>query len=538
MNIDEIKIVLFVAAGLVLFLFGMIKLSDEMKRIFSVRIRKRIKQIVKKPFYGIISGAVITAIFQSSSATTVLVVGMVSAGLMSFYNSLGVVLGADIGTTITAQLVVFKVTTLAPVFLAVGFFIWLGGKGKWKLIGEAVFYFGLLFFGLSLMSQCIAPLKNNPTFIDLFQKTVNPFIGMLISFLFTAVVQSSSVTTGILVILAQQGLITIDNGLPLVLGANIGTTVTAILASIGSNISGKRTALAHFLFKFLGVLICLPFLPFFISFLKFLTPNVAQQVASGHILFNIFMVCIFYFLLKPFAFCIKKILPGEEKVLPLWPEWLDEKYLSSPKLALDAARKELKREIMLAQRMFFDATEVISQFKYSKMRDNFYIEIVVDNLQTEIAEYLVKISKARLKEKEAAKLLCYSAMVDDIERIADQTTNLVKLAKYKMLNKAEFSETAKRELKEIEHLVTKNLKSAISLIEKIDKKEIKNIFLREEEVDEKVKEARERHFERFYKGICPAAVGPIFNDILINLERISDHCENIAEYMGEIQNRH
>ena len=270
--------ILIIVTGLVLFLFGMIKLSAEMQRIFSVRIRQYIKYLVKKPFSGIGIGAIATAIFQSSSATTVLVVGMVSAGLIGFFNSLGLILGAGIGTTVTAQLVAFKITNIAPIFIVIGILIWFLGKGRLKLTGEAIFYFGLLFFGLSLMGQGLEPFKDNQAFLNLIQETKNPFLGILIGLIFTAIFQSSSATIGILVILGQQGLIGIGSAFPIILGANIGTTVTAILASIGAGKNAKRSAFSHFFFKFFGVLILLPFLPLFISFLGFSTSDVAQQI--------------------------------------------------------------------------------------------------------------------------------------------------------------------------------------------------------------------------------------------------------------------
>jgi len=522
--------ILLIVTGLFLFLFGMIKLSAGMQRIFSVRIRQYIKYLVKKPLSGIGIGAVATAIFQSSSATTVLIIGMVSAGLINFFNSLGLILGAGIGTTITAQLVAFKITTIAPIFIIIGILIWFLGKGKFKLIGEAIFYFGLLFFGLSLMSQGIALFKNNQAFLSLIQETKNPFLGILIGFIFTAIVQSSSATTGILVLLGQQGLVTIGTAFPIVLGANIGTTVTAILASIGAGKNAKRSAFSHFFFKFSGVLIILPFLPIFISLLGSSINSVAQQVVVGHFLLNIIIVAVFVFLLKPFASLMKRIIPGKEKILPLWTEYLDRRHLCNSKKAFGAVVKELDREMLLASRNYNEVIKLIPKFNKASKRSIFYIDLVIDNLQKEIMHYLDGISRLQLSKSDTAKLFCYSSMVDDIERIGDHATNLAHLAEYRKMRKVYFSAEAEKEVEMIQGLVAENLKDARFLITRKSKSKIKTIFEREKVIDEVIGQARENHLNRFYKGVCLAAAGPIFNDMLINFERISDHCVNIAEY--------
>ncbi len=526
--------ILISVTGLALFLFGMIKLSTEMQRIFSVRMRQYIKYLVKKPFSGIGIGAIATAIFQSSSATTVLVVGMVSAGLISFFNSLGLILGSGIGTTITAQLIAFKITAIAPLFIVIGLGLWFLGRDKLKLIGSAIFYFGLLFFGLDLLSQGLSFFKQSPMFLNLIQETKNPLLGVLIGLVFTAIVQSSSATTGILVLLSQQGLLTIAGAFPIVLGANIGTTITAILASIGAGKNAKRAAFSHFFFKLFGVLIVLPFLPFIISFLKSSISSVAQQIVAGHFLLSVVIVVVFVFLLKPFASLMKKIIPGEEKVLPLWPEWLDRRHLHNSKKAFEAVTKELEREMMLAQKNYGEVIELIFKFNKASKRSIFYIDLIINNLQKEIMSYLDGISLLQLSKKDTAKLFCYSSMVDDIERIGDHITNLAHLAEYEKVGKVRFSKEAKEEIKEIQNLVADNLKDAHFLIANKSESKIKVILEREKKVDELVKQARENHLNRFYQGDCLAMAGPIFNDMLVNFERISDHCVNIAEYAEQL----
>ncbi len=526
--------ILTIATGLFLFIYGMIKLSTKMQRVFSVRIRQYIKYLVKKPFSGMGIGALATAIFQSSSATTVLVVGMVNAGLISFFSSLGLILGAGIGTTITAQLVAIKITVISPIFIIGGILIWFIGKEKAKSIGEALFYFGLLFFGLSIMSEGLAPLKESAFFLNLIQQTKNPFLGVLVGFVFTALVQSSSVTTSILVIFAHQGLVTIGSAFPIVLGANIGTTVTAILASLGGGKNPKRAAFSHFFFKLFGVIIALLILPFVINLLQVITSNIAQQIVVGHLLLSVFIALVFVFWLKPFAKFIKKIIPGEEKALPLWPEYLDKKLLNNPKKAFQAVTKELKREMMLARRNYQEVTKLIFKFNKASKRSIFYIDMVINNLQKEIMVFLDGVSRHQLSKQETARLFCYSAMVDDIERIGDHITNLAHLAEYESRDDVRFSKEAQREIKRIQELVKDNLKDADVLINKRSTEKIRTVLNREQKVNDIVKQARENHLTRFYKGTCLAMAGPIFNDMLINFERISDHCENIAEYAHQI----
>ncbi|MEI6155415.1 MAG: Na/Pi symporter, partial [Deltaproteobacteria bacterium] len=284
---------LFFISGLALFLFGMLKLSTFMQQLFGARMREYIKFSVKKPVYGLIMGIAATILFQSSSATTLLTIGIVSAGLISFFHSLGIILGADIGTTLTVQLVVWKFTSFSPLILFVGGTLLFSTKEKWKQTGEALFYFGLIFFGLQLTADATAPLKENRFFLDIFHHTKNPFIGVVIGALFTALIHSSAIPISIATIMGQQGLITIENAIPIVLGANIGTTITAIMGSIAANIDGKRSAFAHLLFKLVGVIICLIALPAFLILLQQLSSSIAQQIALGHFIFNALLAVVF-----------------------------------------------------------------------------------------------------------------------------------------------------------------------------------------------------------------------------------------------------
>ncbi len=516
------------ATSIALFLFAMVKLNTCVQRLLSARVREYIKYSVKRPIYGLITGVLSTIVFQSSSATTLLTVGMVSAGIISFFHSLGILLGADIGTTLTVQLVAWKITSLSPVLILISGIAWVVGRRTVKSAGEILFYFSLIFFSLNLTGYATAPLKENPTFLAFFQETQNPLLGVAIGVIFTGIVQASSIPISILVIMGQQDLVSIDNALPIILGANMGTTVTAFLAAAVSNINGKRTALAHFIFKLVGIIICLAFLPLAIPVFQALSESVSQQIVLGHILYNCLIAFIFFFFLKPVASGIEKILPGKAISLPLWPEYLDEVSLKYPDEALEQVRKELSRELSLTKQMLSNARELILSYKKGKRRDIYYVEMVVDNLQSEIARYLNRVSYSALSEKASQRLFAFSAVVDDIERIGDRAVNLAALAKYKHASEADFSSKAEDELEEISKLVFENLNDTAVVMRQGIKLLIKNIKDRDLMIDAKIQDALQNHLMRFRLRACKAEAGPIFVDVLINLKRISDLCKNIA----------
>lgn len=528
------KPVIFFVMGMVLFLFGMLQLSTGVQKMMSGRIRSYIRYSVRKPIYGMLVGALSTILLQSSTATTVITVGIVGAGLITFYHSLGILLGADIGTTLTVQLVVWKVTAVSPLLIILGGSVWIAGREKWKPLGAAVFYFGLMFFGLEMTSQATGPLKENADIISFLKEGRNPLLGLLAGVVFTAIVQASAVPISILVILAQQGLIGIENAIPVVFGANIGTTATVLLAGLTTNKSGKRTALAHLLFKVAGVAIALAVMPVFIDILGRLSAETGQQIALGHFLLNALILLFFIPILKPVSALIEKMVPGKEEVLPLWPEFLDESRLAAPEEALECVRKELKRELMLARRNTLDSLQFISDYKEGERRSIFYIELVIDNLRAEIVSYLWKVSSVRLSQSLSTRLFAYTAMVDDIERIADHAVNLADLSRQKHRRDISFTDEGNAELQEMIDLLKNSLEKALELIERRDMKAIDRILDNESKMDRLVKESRDKHLERFFNRISEAESGPIFVEILINLERISDHCENIAQSIQDL----
>lgn len=526
--------IIIVVSGIILFLLGMVHLSSAVQKLINVRIKEYIRYAVEKPLYGLFTGVISTIIFQSSSATTALTVGLVSAGLISFYSSLAIILGADIGTTLTVQFVIWRFTEISPLFISLGGLLWLTGRGRWEIIGEIVFYFGLIFFGLDLVSQAAEPLKNSPSFVNFIAQTKNPFLGIGLGLIITGIVHASAIPISILVLLAQQDLVSLENALPVIMGANIGTTVTALLAGTVATMSGKRSAVSHLIFKCVGVVVFFIFLPYFVDILKSLSSSTTQQIALAHFLLNLVIVFIFIFLLRPFTGLMNKIIPGEEEALPIWPEFLDQKDLVNTEKALDDVQKELKREITLVQKMFLNSINMINSYQEGKRRDISYIEIVVNNLRTQVVKFLWKISAQHLSEQLSKKLFAFTAIAADIESIGNHVVLITELAAEKAGKGIEYSECGENELQEIIFLVSQNINDSMFLIEIYDYEKINGIIKREEEVDIKVKEARDNHLIRFHSRLCQAEAGPIFVEMLIHLERISDHCENIAEYISDI----
>ena len=531
------KEILIVISGVILFLVGMVNLSSAVRKFIDVRIKEYIRYAVEKPLYGLITGVISTIVFQSSSASTALTVGLVSAGLISFYSSLAIILGTDIGTTLTVQFVIWHFTNISPVFISIGGLLWLLNRSKWKIAGQAIFYFGLIFFGLGLISQAVEPLKNSPDFLNLFTKTQNPFFGLGLGIAVTGIIHASAIPISIMALLAQQDLVSLENALPVVMGANIGTTVTALLAGTVATVSGKRSALSHLIFKCVGVSICFIFMPYFTVILRNLSPSVAQQIVLAHFLINLFIMLAFIFFLKPFAALMQNILKGEDETLPIWPEFLNRKDLSNAEKALDNVQKELQREINLARKMFSGAANLIVSPQEVRIRDISYIEMVVNNLRAQIVRFLWKISAHNISAQLSKKVFAFTAIAGDIESIGNHVVWIAESAAQKAEGKIKFTESGKKELQEIISLVNLNLDDAMSLIEMSDNEKITGLLQREEAIDAKVKEARSEHLKRFHQHLCSTESGLIFVEILIHLERISDHCNNIAEYVFDIQEK-
>jgi phosphate:Na+ symporter len=327
----------------------------------------------------------------------------------------------------------------------------------------------------------------------------------------------------------------LENAVPVVLGANIGTTVTALLAGMVANVSGKRTAVSHLIFKCVGVLICFIFLPFFIDILQHLSSSVPQQIVWSHFLLNLLIVVVFVLFLRPFAALMKKVLPGEDDVLPVWPEYLDRKALMDPVMSLEHVLKELQRQAKLVQIMFSRTVKLMSRYEEGRANDISYVEMVVNNLREQIVRFLWKVSGRELSAELSRRVFAYTAMSGDIKSIGNHIQSISALAAQQALSRIKFSDCGEREFQEILALVLRNLTDASILMEIFNAEIVKDVIHREEEIDVKVKESLDNHLRRFHLRQCSPEAGPIFVEMLGHLERISDLCNNVAEYVWDIQ---
>lgn len=462
-EISWMMLIFGLMGGLALFLFGMELMSEGMKKTAGNQMRAILAALTSNRVIALLLGAFVTMVIQSSSATTVMLVSFVQAGLLTFVQAMGVILGADIGTTITAQMIAFKLTDYALLMIAIGFAIRMLGKGdSAKFIGEAILGFGILFFGMKMMSDAMEPLRTYPVFIDFLRGLENPLLGILVGTLFTALVQSSSAFTGVIIVLAQQNLITLEAGIPMVFGANVGTCVTAGLASIGTTREAKRVALAHVMFKLAGVCLFIFWIPTFAGLIHTIADSfdsgTARQIANAHTIFNVSLALIFLPFTGLFARLIMKILPDQpaDEGLKIDSWYLDEKSITTPGIALDLARTEVSRMAKILGRMLdaiilpFMPNEPTNDQHFPKLSlmDGLDMrEDKLDFLEEKIKDYLIQVSQQGVTDNQAEEIFGMISIASDIEKIGDLIhRNLKPLIPKKKELSMDFSEEGKEEL--------------------------------------------------------------------------------------------
>ena len=531
------------AGGLAIFIFGMTEMSSGLKKIAGDKMRKILKALTSNPLIGIIVGALVTAIMQSSSATTVMVIGFVSAQLMSLPQAIAVIMGANIGTTVTSQLVAFKIGAYAYPIVAIGFILYFFiNKKSIKNIGQVTFSFGLLFVGLNTMSHVMKPLAYSEGFQNLILRIQDkPIVSLLVGTGMTAIVQSSSASIAVLQNLAStpnaQGaaLISLTTALPFLFGSNIGTTITAIFASIGSGINAKRAALAHSMFNIIGSVLFMFLIPMLAYIVLKITPSnsaadVSRQIANSHTLFNIVNTILWLPFIGILAKIVKFIFPGEDHIIENRPLYLDDKVLGTPSIAMDLATKELARMALITEEMMetaeisFINNDMISA---KKVHD---IEETVDLLENEIIQYLSKLlSSASLTENQSLRLTGLMHVVSDIERIGDYCDNIAESAEIKNEKKLPFSDSAIAELTNAFDIVTDMVDKTIDSLNNYDPELAKQVLAHEYIIDDLERDLRAAHIDRLNKRLCHPHSAITFIELIHNLERIGDHCNNIAE---------
>lgn len=519
--------------GLALFLYGIEKMSDGLKKAAGNRMRSIIATLTRNRIIALIAGAFFTMVIQSSSATTVMLVSFVQAGLMGFTQSLGVILGADIGTTVTAQLIAFKLTDYALLMIAVGFgFKMFAKTDNTRNIGEAILGFGLLFYGMKLMSDVMKPLRTYPGFLDVMKGLENPLLGLLAGTVFTSLIQSSAASIGVVIVLAQQGLITLEAGIPIIFGANIGTCVTAGLASIGTSREAKRVALAHVLFKVAGVLIFIFWIPGFADLIRALAAkfnsSTARQIANAHTIFNVSLGVIFIPFTAFFASLIMKLLPDkeEEASIKLATWHLDESTISSPVLAIDLARAEISRMAKTLGRMFraviipfmsderFIRKERLTKEEIELLineiptQDEFSPQLTllegidmreekIDFLDEKVGEYLVKIVRQGVSEDQTSEVYGMISIANDIESIGDLIhRNMVPLIAKKKELDIDFSIEGKEELMIYHQKVCRQIDHLQQAFAERDLEKARDIMAKERKYLDLEAQYRIKHLER------------------------------------------
>lgn len=526
-------------AGIGLFLYGISAMGEGLEYAAGSKMKKILGALTKNKFLAVLMGTIVTALIQSSSATTVMVVGFVNAGLMTLAQAVGVIMGANIGTTVTSVLIAMDLSMIAPVALFVGVFVMLFVKKDFiKHIAQTIAGFGMLFWGLDTMSVAMEPLRDSEVFVYFMTNYSNPLVGILIGLVLTAVIQSSSASIGILQALAVQGLVPIEFAVYILLGQNIGTCVTALLSAAGSKTNSKRTAVMHLLFNVLGTVIFLLITAFtpYTTLLGKLSDNVSVQISVAHIIFNVVSTIILF----PFANWIIKmaciIVPDKEpEDSKLEFKFYDTHLLSTPPVAVEQIGKEVVRMAYLARDNFNRAAIALINNDTSKREKVESVEEVINFLNHGITKNLVKINALDLDYSDAKYIGRLFHVVNDIERIGDHAVNLSEATTVRNSEKLAISEDAVAELENMRKCVVDLLDASIASFEKqeltvVEAKQIETL----ETVSDNLKERyQDAHLRRLNEEHCETRAGMMFVNTLIDFERVGDHAKNIAFAVGK-----
>ncbi|UCG27202.1 MAG: Na/Pi cotransporter family protein [Bacteroidales bacterium] len=538
--------------GLGLFLMGLKMMSDGMQQAAGDKMRSVLSTLTDNRFLAVGVGAFVTMIIQSSSATTVMLVSFVQSGLMQFAQSLGIILGADIGTTITAQLIAFKLTDYSLLMVGIGFGIQFFSKNKKiRNLGKTVLGFGVLFFGMHIMSESMYPLRSFDPFIETLLKLENPLIGIIVGALFTALIQSSSAFVGILIILSTQGLLSLEAAIPLLLGANLGTAITAILASLNTNREAKKVALAHTIFKIVGVLLFVWWIPAFASIVEAISPKGAsrpeeisrlaevlpRQIANAHTLFNVVLTVATLPFTGLFSRFINKILPPEtappKEVFKV--KYLDEKNVPTPALALNLAKSEV---IRMGYNVYEMTSDIIIPFF---MKDVVILKNIeskekkIDFLREEINSYIMKITRQDIPEERVHEAFQIMYTVKEFELMADIISkSLIKKA-YKWAEKpVEFSDEGKRELREYHSKTQKQIRRAIEVFRDVNLEKARIMKQKYKEYRTLAIELERQHYSRLKDAVLESvASSETHLELISSLKVILSHATNIARILLE-----
>ena len=542
------KVVFGLAGGLALFLYGMNSMSDALQKAAGEKMKKILEFLTKNPIMGVLAGALVTAVLQSSSATTVMVIGFVSAGLMSLPQAISVIFGANIGTTMTAQLMAFKITDYIYPIIFVGFMLYFASKKeKVKNVGLVIFSFGLLFEGIEIMGSVMKPLANSPIFVELMAKVSDiPVLGVLLGAVMTLVVQSSSATIAVLQNFASQpgpdgvtSVIGLAGAIPILFGDNIGTTITALLASIGQSKNAKRTALAHSIFNITGSIVFLFLIPVLAKFVQFISPKgpevevISRQIANAHTTFNVVCTLVWLPLIPLMVKIVTTIVRGDDtkKVHSYEPQYLDDKMINQPIPAMYMVSNEINRIATSTEKMLKILKEIVSGDNKEETKTLFKKHHdAIKTLQDAIVTYISKLfTGGALTEVQAERVAGYLAIANNIDRIADRCGDVVDI--YERIGTSEkiLSEQAKEELTQCVTIAEELFEQAITAVATDNVDQAEQVIRDKKRMRKAQKKSTKKHLERLQEKLCDPELTRAYSGSLLNLDRVADNCTGIAE---------
>lgn len=536
MTINIQEMIFQFLGGLGLFLFAIKFMGDGLQKAAGDRLRDILDRFTTNPLMGVLVGIAVTVLIQSSSGTTVITVGLVSAGLMKLRQAIGVIMGANIGTTVTAFIIGIDVGAYAYPIMALGAIcLFFFKKSIIQNIGQILFGFAGLFIGLELMSGGMKPLRDWQPFLDLtVQMSDIPILGVVVGTIFTLIVQSSSATVGILQGLYAEGLIPLQGALPVLFGDNIGTTITAILAALGASVAARRAAATHVLFNVVGTIIFMLILGLFTNYVEWISGvlnlDPKMQIAFAHGTFNIVNTIIQLPFIGAWAYIVTKLIPGEDSIIEHSPKFLDKNLITkSPSVALGQAKMEVVRMGEYSIQGLEETLNILKTADTKAIGKVSQLEEAINNLDRKSTEYLVELSKQSLSGHDSQVHHALFENIRDIERIGDHVENIIELLQYKESNRVKLSEQALKELEEMFIFTLNTVKMSIECLDQRDIALAQQVIENENEIDNMERRLRKMHIKRLNEGTCSGSAGIVFADIVSNLERIGDHASNIAE---------
>lgn len=544
---ETVKIIFGLLGGLAVFIYGMNMMSECLQKAAGEKMKAILAMLTKNPVLGVLAGALTTAVLQSSSATTVMVIGFVSAGLMSLPQAISIILGANIGTTMTAQIIAFKISDYIYLIIFAGFILsFVCKKEKVKNIGQTIFAFGLLFLGIETMGSVMKPLASSPFFVDMIGKVAHiPVLGVAVGALMTLVVQSSSATIAVLQNFASQAgpdgvtsIIGLAGAIPILLGDNIGTTITAVLASIGQSKDARRTAFAHCVFNISGAILFLFLVKPYAALIQFISPKgnevdvISRQIANAHTLFNITMTLIWVCLINVMVKIVMTLIPDGKAVdmNPAKPVFLDDKIISQPAAALQLVAKEILRVSEMVKVVVADTITIVKTEDMNELEPLQEKGVQIKKLTDQITEYLASLfSAGTMTEQQAAQTASLMYILSDVERMGTLSVEVAKCVREKVDNRYKYTPEAMDELQKSLKTLEKMFNDSLKALQGDESVQIEKLIKRKDKIMDLDLKMRKAHVQRVNKGKCKASLTAPFTNILHLIDRMGNSCVNLAD---------